>query len=562
MTDRKSSNLPVPIRHASRLVGIAAMKSTLRFGLLMLLTAISCVPVFAAPPPAASRSLDLDAATIADLNAAFAEGSLTSERLVQMYQARIAAYDKQGPRVNSVIMLNPKALETARALDEERARKGPRSSLHGIPMVVKDNFNTYDLPTTAGSLLLEGWVPPNDAFVVARLRAAGAVILAKVNMTEFAYGEEFSSLGGQTRNPHDPTRVPSGSSGGTGAAVAATFASFGLGTDTNGSIRDPARVNGIVGLRPSMGLLSRSGIIPLALSFDTPGPMARNVYDVALALGAMTGVDAGDPVTRTGVGRYPPDYTKGLKRDALKGARIGIARQYMGADGEVDWLTEASLAAMRKAGATIVEVEFPQWLVDSGDSFDRDIYRPEFVAQIADYLSATGPQYPKNIAEMIERSRAIIAPRADGAGPSIGRWRMFEREAAAPGLDDYRYKVARDQGLPLVRAAIDGLIAQQRLDAIVYPTSPWQPALIVRTPGASSGSHAIPILLSSLSGFPELSVPAGFTSSGLPVGLSLLGPAFSEQKLLNLGYAFEQATHARRLPKYTPALPDQVIARP
>src|SRR5438034_8626915 len=309
---------------------------------------------------ASAKDINLDAATIADLNATFNAGTLTSEKLVQLCIARIQAYDREGPSLHAVMTLNPKALETARALDAERKAKGPRSPLHGIPVVLKDNYNTFDLPTTGGSILLEGSIPPVDAFLVKKLRDAGAVVLAKVNLSEFASGGTHSSLGGQSLNPHDLTRGPSGSSGGTGVAIAAGYAMVGMGTDTGGSIRGPSTSNGIVGLKPTHGLLSRSGIIPLALSFDTGGPMARSVYDVAAALGVMTGVDAADPATKKSEGRFETDYTKGLNVGALKGARIGVARDFFGVDADVDWVIEAALEAMRQAAATVVDIRYPK----------------------------------------------------------------------------------------------------------------------------------------------------------------------------------------------------------
>src|SRR5262245_4296823 len=237
------------------------------------------------------------------------------------------------------------------------------------------------MPTTGGSVLLEGWIPAKDAFVVKKLRDAGAIVLAKVNMSEFASGSAYSSLGGQSRNPHDLTRTPSGSSGGTGVAVAAAYATIGLGTDTGGSIRGPSTSNGIVGLKPTHGLLSRNGIIPLALSFDTGGPMARSVYDVAAVLGVMTGVDPADAATKKSEGKFLTDYTKGLDANSLKGARIGIARDFLGFDQDVDWVIEASLESMRKAGATIVDVRYPRWLLDAKGEFYNAIRYPEFVVQ-------------------------------------------------------------------------------------------------------------------------------------------------------------------------------------
>jgi amidase len=516
-----------------------------------------------ASPAASGKTIELDAATIADINAAFDAGTLTAEKLVQICLARIRAYDREGPSLHAVIVLNPAALETARALDTERKAKGPRSPLHGIPVVLKDNYNTFDLPTTGGSVLLEGSIPPDDAFVVRKLRAAGAIVLAKVNLSEFASGGAYSSLGGQTLNPHDLTRSPSGSSGGTGAAIAAAYAPLGLGTDTGGSIRGPATSNGIVGLKPTHGLLSRSGIIPLALSFDTGGPMARSVYDVAVALGVMTGVDAADPATKKSEGRIEADYTKYLKADALKGARIGIARDFLGADADVDWVVDASLDAMRQAGATVVDVRYPKWLLDAKGDFYTAMRYPEFVVQIAEYLATIGPAYPKNIDQMIERANRFNATRPDGTGPNPSRWSLFKREAGSGTLDDYRYTSVRDHGLPMVRAVVEGIIASQKLDAIVYPTASRRPGLISAPPvvPAPSGT-ASATDIANLTGFPDLIVPAGFTGDNLPVGLSFLGPAFSEPGLLGLGYSFEQATHARRRPVHTPARPGETISIP
>ena len=362
---------------------------------------------------------------------------------MQLCLARIQAYDRQGPSLHAVMALNPKAIETARALDAERKAKGPRSPLHGIPIVLKDNYNTSDLPTTGGSVLLEGSIPPADAFVVNKLRAAGAIVLAKLNMSEFASGPARSSLGGQSLNPHDLTRTPSGSSGGTGVAIAAGYAPLGMGTDTGGSIRGPSTSNGIVGLKPTHGLLSRSGIIPLSLTFDTGGPMARSVSDIAVALGIMTGVDAADAATRKSDGKAETDYTKYLKADALTGARIGIARDFLGADPDVDWVVDASLDAMRKAGATIVEVRYPKWLLDGKEEFYNAIRRPEFTVQIADYLKTLGPSYPKTLAEMIDRANAFTARAGRRRQPEPGpmdavQARSRERHARRLPLQDRR----------------------------------------------------------------------------------------------------------------------------
>lgn len=514
--------------------------------------------VVVAPAPLAAQSPGLGAATIEDLNRAFQSGQLTSERLVQMYLARIAAYDEAGPRLNAVLTLNPRALETARALDTERRERGPRSPLHGIPVVLKDNIDTHDMPTTGGSLLLAGSVPPDDAFIVKKLRDAGAIILAKVNLSEFAAGATMSSLGGTSRNPHDPDRTPSGSSGGTGVAIAAALGQIGLGTDTGGSIRGPASSNGVVGLKPTYGLLSHDGIIPLSLTFDTAGPMARSVYDVAAMLGIMAGVDPADETTRKGEGHSHSDYTRFLDAESLRGARIGVARDFLGADEQVDWIVEASLETMRSRGATIVDVRFPAWLLAARQDWYTTIRWPEFRAQIESYLATLGPAYPKTLKEMIARSVQLTSTTPEGGTPNPVRWSLFRQEEASGEMTDYRYVAMRDHGLPLIRSMVEGLMASQRLDAIVYPTSPTRPGLANgASTGGSGGTSATNI--ANLTGFPDLIVPAGFTSDRLPVTLSFFGPAFSEPRLLALGYAFEQATRARRDPIHTPPLPGEAI---
>ncbi len=501
--------------------------------------------------------LALAEATVAELGAAMDAGTLTAERLVELSLARIEAYDRAGPRLNAVLWLNRAALESARALDVERREQGPRSPLHGIPVVLKDNIDTADLPTTAGSLLLAGSIPPDDAFIVRKLREAGAIVLAKVNMSEFAGGAVMSSISGPMRNPHDPLRTPSGSSGGTGVAIAAWYAPLGIGTDTGGSIRGPSTSNGIVGLKPTLGLLSRDGIVPLSLTFDTAGPMGRSVYDVAVMLGAMTGVDPADPATGASEGQAHTDYTSFLDPGALRGARIGIARDFMGADADVDWVVEAALATMRRAGATVVEVRYPGWFLEAKADWYTTIRWPDFRDQIEDYLATLRPGYPRTLADLIVRSKEITSPTPMGGMPNPVRWSLFEQEEASGSITAPGYLAMRDHGLPLARGIVEGILATDSLDAIVYPTSSTRPALAEGGGGAGGWTSATNI--ANLTGFPDLVVPAGFVGGNLPVGISFFGPAFSEPRLLALGYAFEQATRARRRPTFTPALPGEDV---
>jgi amidase len=520
--------------------------------------------------------LDLATATIADLDAALADGSVTSEALVSAYLERIEAYDQQGPTINTVITLNEQALAAAKRADVERKAGKLRGPLHGIPIVLKDNFDTFDMPTTAGSSLLAGSTPPDDAFVVKRLRDAGAIILAKVNLSEFAAGggsvagatdpkvikagtvpNGYSSMGGQTRNPHALDYGPSGSSGGTGAAIAAVFAQFGLGTDTASSVRGPSSANGIVGLKPTTGLMSRDGIVPLALSLDTGGPMARSVYDIAVALNVMAGVDPADPKTAEAEGHIEDDYTAFLKVGALRGARLGVARDFGGQDAGVDAVFETALESLRALGATTVDFHYPPFMLEGRQDAFRTVTQSEFKAQIAEYLATVGPEYPKTLDDI-----ARLANDPKTGYPSAEKAFAFKYSAtAALDMDDPVYIAAKTEGFAMVKAAVDAVLKKYDLDAIVYLSTPTAATRIVPDPNPSGRNNPTGSAynISNMSGYPDLVVPAGMTPAGLPVTISFLGPAWSDGALLGYGYDFEQATHAIRLPKHTPALPSDAL---
>ena len=517
--------------------------------------------------------LDLTTATIPELQGAFASGSLTAEKLTAAYLARIAAYDKTGPSLNTVITLNSAALAQAKSLDAERKAGKVRGPLHGIPIVLKDNFDTFDLPTSAGSQLLAGSIPPDDAYVVKKLRDAGVIILAKVNLSEFAGAgnarnaspelakasavpQGFSSLGLQTLNPHDLTRNPAGSSGGTGSSIAAAFAQFGLGTDTGGSIRNPSSANGIVGLKPTHGLLSRDGIVPYALSFDTGGPMARNVTDLAIALGVMTGVDAADAATKKSEGKFLTDYTPFLKKGSLKGVRLGVARDFTGKDAGTDQVFEAALATLKQLGAEIVDpVLYPAYLLQSKQALYSVVSTSEFRAQITDYLKTAKPGFPKSIQDLATRAND---PKTGYRSPEKAVGLKYTAESVPP-IDDPVYLAAKNEGLASVRALVLAVMAKDKLDAIIYPTVPRPAGPIGASSTLTPTDSATNI--ANLTGFPDLIVPAGITKSGLPVTVSFFGRPFSEAKLIGYAYDFEQATHARVLPKHTPKLPTDTVTQ-
>ena len=492
----------------------------------------------------AVETFDVSEKSIRDLQAAMTAGQVTSERLVELYLARIAAYDRAGPRLNSVISINPNAAAAARALDEERQSRGIRGPLHGIPVLLKDNFETRDMPTTGGSLALRGVVPVRDAFQVTKLRLAGAVLLGKVNLHELALGlTGVSSVGGQTLNPYDVTRTPGGSSGGSGAAAAACLAAFTMGTDTSGSIRIPSSHNCLVGLRPSAGLSSRAGIIPFGHTQDTGGPMARSVEDIALILDATVGYDPADPTTQASSGRILRTYTTALKEGTLERARIGVLTEFFGTapeDQEVATVVRAAIDEMKARGATAVDVMIPELakLVTSANLLTQ-----ELKVYLGDYLKAAGG-YATSIEEMLETGlhSSSLQGILDVANGTAADYLSGE---------DYKGRLAARETLA---KAVTGAMESERLDAIVYPTI-RRIAPIVG--GAQPGSNAA---LSANSGLPAITVPAGFTPGGFPVGIELIGRPFAEATLLALAFDYERATRHRRPPAMTPVMAEPVSA--
>lgn len=526
---------------------------------LWLLTLLALFPVRGQLPVVSARSsFDLETATIEDINRAMDKGALTSEQLAQLSLARIEAYE---PQLHAVITLNPNAIEEARALDVERRTKGPRSLLHGIPVLLKDNINTRDLPTTLGFYGLKGAVPYADAEIVQKLRSAGAIILAKVNLSELAGGPSMSSLGGQTHNPHNLAYSPAGSSNGTAVGVAAGYAPLGIGTDTTGSVRWPAATNGVVGLKPTIGVISMTGVMPTAPTLDTVGPIARSVSDVALMLSILEGIDVRDSAIRNQNGRYPTDYKAGLRPDALRGARIGfLRRDFSGDDAEVDAVMNAAVEKLKASGATVIEVQLPFWLLHFKSDLESIIIRTESAPSLSNYLQASFPPgYPRTHAEILAMSEKIASSAPSGILPNSGRLEGYRAEAATPPPTNPFYVAARDQGRAFIKASMEAILTQDNLDALVYPTSTTPIGKIGEV--AKRNSRGLfgnfgPGLV-SLTGWPDLTVPAGFTSEGLPVGISFVGPEFSDMKLLAFGYAFEQATHTLRQPATTPPLPGE-----
>jgi Asp-tRNA(Asn)/Glu-tRNA(Gln) amidotransferase A subunit family amidase len=489
--------------------------------------------------------------SIAEVHEAMAAGDVTARQLVEYYLARIDAYDKQGPAINSIITINPNALQRADELDRAYRRDGLTGPLHGIPVIVKDNYDTADMPTSAGSLALKESLPPDDAFQVKRIREAGAIIIAKSNLFEFAfspYETVSSALPGHTRNPYALNRVPAGSSGGTGASIAANLAVVGLGTDTGNSIRGPSSHTALVGIRSSMGLTSRDGIVPLYLDHDIGGPMARSVADAAIVLQVIAGHDPADPVTAEGADNIPDAYTDYLIDDGLDGARFGVMRQLSNrenADPEVRAVFEQALVTLWSNGAEIVDpIELPQLNVLGQSSADNStsMWCPRFKYDINNYLLSLGEDAPvKNLQEVLDSG--LYHPNIQS------RLQNFQDIAEAPeDNEECQRSLVNREGL---RQSVRAVMSEHDLDALIYPSWANPPRLIgdLNSPHGDNSQQIAPH-----TGFPAITVPMGFTESGLPLGLQMVGRNFDEATLIKLAYSYEQATRHRRPPQSTPRL--------
>ncbi|MGH9948896.1 MAG: amidase [Pyrinomonadaceae bacterium] len=497
---------------------------------------------------AQGRALNLAEVSVAELQAMLQSGKTTSVAITAGYLARIRTIDK---KLNSVIELNPDALAIAREKDNERRNRMLKGPLHGIPVLIKDNIDSADkMKTTAGSLALaDAPTPKQDSFIVERLREAGAVLLGKTNLSEWANFRDgdsssgWSGRGGQTHNPYILDRNPCGSSSGTGAAISASLATVGIGTETDGSILCPSSICGLVGIKPTVGLVSRSGIIPISATQDTAGPMCRSVADAAALLSAITGVDPRDPATAASEGKSRNDYHSSLDANALKGARIGVARDYWGRNAVVDKITDAALATLKRAGAELIDVKFPN--LRKFGAAENIVLQYEFKDGVEKYLRERNAKF-KTLEDLIKFNRDNTAKEMPYFNQSI-----FEESAKRGSLTDKEYLDAIETCRKFARAeGIDEAVDKNNLDAIVGPSNAptWMIDLVNGDCGSGYvGSSSMP----AVAGYPNITVPAGFVKE-LPLGLSFFGKAWTEAKLIQLAYAFEQATKARRAPKYFP----------
>ncbi len=511
---------------------------------------------FAETVQTGNEPFELHEATVADLQEGMESGRLTARSITELYLARIEALNHQGPELRAIIETNPDALEIADELDAERRVSGPRGPLHGIPVAIKDNIDTHDeMTTTAGSLALEGSIPPRDSFIAQKLREAGAIILAKANLSEWANfrgaksSSGWSARGGQCRNPYALDRNPCGSSSGSGVAAAANLAAITIGTETGGSIVCPSSINGIVGIKPTVGLWSRSGIIPISHSRDTAGPMTRTVRDGAILLGALTGIDPRDSATAASQGNFDTDYTQFLDPGGLEGARIGVTGDLTGFHKRVRALFEESVENIRANGAILVDpANLPNTDKYDGTDLGEVVNGYEFKAGIKAYLESLGSNVPaKNLADLIEFNEQ----NRDREMPFFEQERFIRAEARGPLTDAVYQNALRTIQRYTREEGIDELMNQHNLDAIIAPTV--APAWLTdhvngdRFDGGFSGGAA------AIAGYPHITLPMGFFS-GLPVGISFFGRAWSEPTLLRIAYAYEQATNHRQAPKYLPTL--------
>jgi amidase len=499
---------------------------------------------------------DLEEATIADLQAGMSAGRTTSHSITQQYIARIEELDRKGPTLRHVLEINPDALSIADSLDQERKSGRVRGPLHGIPILLKDNIDTADrMTTTAGSLALEGSIPLQDAFIAAKLRSAGAVLLGKSNLSEWANfrsthsSSGWSGRGGQAKNPYVLDRNPCGSSSGSGGAVSANLCAAAIGSETDGSVVCPSAANGIVGIKPTLGLVSRTGIIPIAHSQDTAGPMARTVRDVAIILNALSGIDTRDATTMVNRSRGQLDYTRFLDANGLRGARIGVARtKFFGYSDVTDKLVNDAIDAMKAQGAVIVD---PANIETAGkfDDSELDVLLYEFKADLNTYLAGLGPKAPvRTLQDVIDFNEH----HKDQEMPWFGQELFVQAQAKGP-LTEKKYRDALAKNRKMSRTdGIDATMKKYKLDAIVAPTGspPWVTDLV--NGDHYSGGSSTP---AAVAGYPNINVPAGY-SHDLPVGISFFGRAYSEPTLIKVAYAYEQATKHRRAPQFIPSLGD------
>ncbi len=506
-------------------------------------------PATASPVP----SFELDEITIADLQNGISSGKFTARSIAEKYLARIHAVDQQGPAINSLIELNPDGLAIADALDKERKAGSVRGPLHGIPVLIKDNIDTADrMMTTAGSLALVGAKPPADSAVAQKLRAAGAVLLGKTNLSEWANIRSshstsgWSGRGGLTKNPYALDRNACGSSSGSGAAISANLAAVAIGTETDGSIVCPANANGLVGIKPTVGLISRTGIVPISHTQDSAGPMARSVRDAATLLGVLTGADGLDPATAASAGNAKADYTQFLDPKALQGKRIGVARKYFGFSEAVDAVMETALDVLKRQGATLVDPADIETFGKFDDS-ELELFLYELKADLNAYLSRLKTSPVRTLKDVIEFNEKNKREEM----PYFGQDIFLKSEAKGP-LTEKAYLDLLEKNRRLARTeGIDALVEKNKLDAIVAPTGgpAWVTDLLNGDHGVGGSSNA-----AAVAGYPSVAVPAGFLG-GLPVGISFFGRAWSEPVLISLAYAFEQATKVRKAPQFLPTLP-------